>query len=103
MELGDYSSRFLAALVGALPKLGEQAPAGSEDGGFTVTFLTPSGATGWVTTEEFGRVTVGSGSWHAHFGGWADSVDAHDFEQAIGCIRRLMAGENGASGDVLPL
>src|SRR5262249_37627250 len=47
----------------------------------------------WVNTEEEERITVGFDVHHVHFGGWAESVDAHDFQNAIEYIRQLMSGE----------
>ncbi|VTR99394.1 unnamed protein product [Tuwongella immobilis] len=90
MELNDYSARFLAVLLGAFPEFGERVVAGPEAGCFTAECVAPSGSTIWVTTEEFGRVTVGCGAGHAHFGGWAESVDADDFEAAVAQVRRLL-------------
>lgn len=93
MELNDYSSRFLAVLLQAFPEFGEQVVAGPEAGCFKVEFPAPSGSTFWVATEDFDRVTVGFDAYHIHFGGWAESVDAEDFDNAVGYIRRLISGE----------
>ena len=93
MELNDYSSRLLAVLLLAFPEFGERVAAGPEAGCFTVEFPAPSGSTFWVATEDFDRITVGFDAHHVHFGGWAESVDARDFDNAVEYIRRLMAGE----------
>jgi hypothetical protein len=93
VELNDYSSRFLAVLLRAFPEFGERVAAGPEVGCFTVKFPAPSGSTFWVATEDFDRITAGFDSHHVHFGGWAESVDAQDFDNAVEYIRRLMSGE----------
>jgi hypothetical protein len=93
VELNDYSSRFLSVLLQAFPQFGELVVAGRDEGCFTVEFPTPSGSTFWVATEEFERVTVGFDAYHTHFGGWAESVDAVDFDNTVGYISRLMSGE----------
>jgi hypothetical protein len=92
MELNDYSSRFLAALLQAFPEFGERVAAGPEAGCFTVEFPAPSGSTFWVATEDLDRITVRFDAHHVHFGGWAESVDAQDFDNAVEYIRRLMSG-----------
>lgn len=89
MNLNDYSSRFLTVLLRAFPEFGEKVIAGSEEGCIAVEFLAPSGSKFWVATEEFGRVTVGFDAYHLHFGGWAESVDAEDFDNAVDYIRRM--------------
>jgi hypothetical protein len=93
VELNEYSSRFLAVLFRAFPEFAERVAPGPEAGCFTVQLLAPSGSTFWVATEDFDRITVGFDAHHVHFGGWAGSVDAQDFNNAIGYIRRLMSGE----------
>jgi hypothetical protein len=93
VELNDYSSRFLAVLLRAFPESGENVAAAPEPGCFTIEFAAPSGSAFWVATEEFDRVTVGFDVHHLHFGGWAESADAEDFENAVGYIRRLQSGE----------
>jgi hypothetical protein len=93
VELNDYSSRFLAALLGAFPDFGERVVSGPEAGCFTIEFPAPSGSTFWIATEDLDRITVGLDAHHIHFGGWAESVDIQDFENAIEYIRRLMRGE----------
>ncbi len=93
MDLNDYSSRFLAVLLRTFPEFGEKVVAGSDAGCFKVEFMAPSGSTFWVATEEFDRVTVGFDAYHLHFGGWAESVEAEDFDNAVDYIRRLMSGE----------
>lgn len=90
MALSDYSTRFLAALVAALPEFGPLVGPGSDPGCFAVSLETPSGLTFSVRTEEEDRVTVGLDVHHVHFGGWANSVDARDFDDAIDYIRKLM-------------
>jgi hypothetical protein len=93
VELTDYSSRFLAVLLRAFPEFGENVAAGPEPGCFTIEFAAPSGSPFRVATEDFDRITVGFDAYHLHFGGWAESVDAEDFDNAVGYIRRLMSGE----------
>jgi hypothetical protein len=93
VDLNDYSSRLLAVLLRAFPEFGEKVVAGAEAGCFTVEFLAPSGSMFWVATEESDRVTVGFDAHHVHFGGWAESVDAEDFDNVVDYIRRLMSGE----------
>lgn len=84
---------FLAVLLKAFPAFGERVVTGPETGCFTVEFPAPSGSKFWVATEEIDRITVGLDAYHTHFGGWAESVDADDFDNAVGYISRLMSGE----------
>jgi hypothetical protein len=93
VELNDYSSRFLAVLLRTFPEFGERVTAGPEAGCLTVEFPAPSGSTFCVATEDFDRITVGLDAHHDHFGGWAESVDTQDFDNAVEYIRRLMSGE----------
>ena len=94
MNFNDYSSRFLTVLLREFPEFNDKVAAGPEDGCFTIEMLAPSGSIFCVATEEFERVTVGFDIYHLHFGGWAESVDAVDFTNAIDYIRRLMNGEH---------
>lgn len=95
MNLNDHSSRFLSELLREFPEFSGRVTAGPEEGYFTIEFPAPSSSTFWVSTEYCDRITVGWGSdgHHVHFGGWADSVDAQDFANAVAYIRRLMTGE----------
>jgi hypothetical protein len=93
MELNGYSSRFLAVLLRAFPEFGERVVAGPQAGCFAVEFPAPSGSPFWVATEDWDRITIGFDAHHVHFGGWAESVEAQDFDNAIEYIRRLMSGE----------
>jgi hypothetical protein len=93
LELNDYSSGFLAVLLQAYPEFRELVAAGPEPGCFTIQFTAPSGSIFWVNTEEEERITVGLDAHHVHFGGWAKSVDAQDFQNAVEYILRLMRGE----------
>ncbi|MDB5296483.1 MAG: hypothetical protein JWO31_2466 [Phycisphaerales bacterium] len=94
MDLNDYSSRFLTELLREFPEFTGRARAGEEVGCFTVELAASTGSILWISTEEFGRITVGSDAHHVHFGGWADSVDARDFADAVARIRRLLSGES---------
>src|SRR5436190_11876530 len=92
MELNDYSSRFLWALLEAFPEFREHLSTGPGMGCFTIAFPAPSGCAFWVSTEEEERITVGLDCHHDHFGGWAESIDAEDFARTIGYIRGMMKG-----------
>jgi hypothetical protein len=91
--LNDYSNRFLAVLLREFPEFSDWVTAGPDECCFLVKFPAPSGSTFWVGTDDLERVTVGFDLHNVHFGGWAESVDAQDFENAVAYIRRLMSGE----------
>jgi len=93
MPLNDYSSRFAAVLLEALPVFRGRLVERPGTECFTVEFQSPSGVSFWLQTEEEERLTVGFDTIHVHFGGWRESVDEEDFAQAIQYIRGIMADE----------
>lgn len=92
MELSAYSAKFLAALLSAFPDFESHLKAGPEPGCFMIEFPSPSGSIFCVNTEEEDRITVGFDAHHCHFGGWAESDEEKDFENAVAYIRGLIDG-----------
>lgn len=92
MDLNDYSSHFLVVLLDAFPEFAGRAVAGPEVGCFIIEFPAPSGSAFSISTED-DKITIGFDAHHLHFGGWSNSVDTQDFDNAVDYIRRLMSGD----------